>query len=96
MNDDLEKTIPDLKTTGLNNSATYVLTHNKFNNYMSLNFTDLKKAQIYIIPYRNSPHQEIEILTRFAYLDLFIPKNNENFLFKIGDKKIYSCGRKII
>ena len=55
----------DFKTPGLNNPETYVFTHNGFNNYMVFNFTDLKKAQIFKMPYRNSPHQEIEILTRF-------------------------------
>ena len=94
MNDDLEKTILDLKTPGLNNPETYVLTHNKFNYYMVLIFTDLKKAQIYKIPYRNSPHQEIEILTCFDYLDLYRPNNNENFLFKIDDKKYIHVGEK--
>ena len=49
----------DFKTPGLNNPETDVLTHNGFNNYMVLIFTDLKKPQIYKIPYRNSPHQEI-------------------------------------
>ena len=34
-----------------NNTETYVLTDNRFNNYMVLIFTDLKKAQIYKIPY---------------------------------------------
>ena len=29
---------------GLNNPGTYVLTDNKFNNYMVLLFTDLKKS----------------------------------------------------
>ena len=95
MNDDLEKTILDLKTPGLNNPETYVLTHNKFNNYMVVIFIDLKKAQIYKMPYRKSPHQEIEILTRFDYLDLFRPNNNENFLFKIGDKKYIHVGEKL-
>ena len=37
----------DLKTPGLNNPETYVLTHNRFNTYIVLIFTDLKKAQIY-------------------------------------------------
>ena len=95
MNDDSEKTILDLKTPGLNHPETYVLTHNKFNNYMVLFFTDLKKAQIYKIPYRNSPLQEIEILTRFDYLDLLRPNNNENFLFKIGDKEYNHVGEKL-
>ena len=45
MNDDLEKTILDLKTPGLNNPENYVLTHNRFINYMLLIFTDLKKLR---------------------------------------------------
>ena len=32
----------NFKTLGLNNPETYVLTHNRFNNYMVLIFTDLK------------------------------------------------------
>ena len=55
----------------LNNPETYVLTDNRFNNYMVLIFTDLKKFQIYEIPYRNSPHQEIEKFLSFDYLHLF-------------------------
>ena len=98
MNDDLEKTILDLKTPGLNIPETNVIRHNRFNNYMVLIFTDLKKAQIYKTPYRKSPHQEIQILMRFDYLHLFRPNehsedyhiskpNDENLLFKIDDKK---------
>ena len=45
--DNLEKTNLDLKTTGLSNPETYVLKHNRFNTYMVLIFTDLRKAQIY-------------------------------------------------
>ena len=55
--DNFEKTNLDLKTLGLNNPETYVLTHNRFNTYIVLIFRDLKKAQIYKKPYRNSPHQ---------------------------------------
>ena len=40
----------DFKTPGLNNPKTHVLTHNRFNTYIVLIFTDLKKAQIYKIP----------------------------------------------
>ena len=61
----------ELKTPGLNNPETYVLTHNRFNTYMILIFTDLKKAQIYRMPYRNSPHQEIEKVMSFGYLRVF-------------------------
>ena len=35
----------DLKTPGLNKPETYVLTHNRFNTYIALIFTDLKKPR---------------------------------------------------
>ena len=35
----------DLKTLGLNNPESYVLTHIRFNNYMVLIFFDLKKLR---------------------------------------------------
>ena len=79
----------ELKTLGLNNPETYVLTHNRFNTYMVLNFSDLKQAQIYKIPYRNS-HQEIEKVMSFDYLHIFGPDENNkdgSFLFEIGDEK---------
>ena len=91
------------KTPGSKNLETCVLTDNRFINYIVLTFTDLKNAQIYKIPYRNSPHQEIEILMSFDYLHLFRPNehsedyhirkpNDENFLFKIEDKKYIHVG----
>ena len=97
----------DFKTPGLNNPETYVLTHNRFNTYMVLLFRDLNKAQIYKIPYRVSPRHEIEILMSFNYLYLFRPNehtedyyirkpNNENFLFKIEDKKCIHVGEKYL
>ena len=100
MNDDLEK------TPGLNNPESYVLTHNRFNNYMVLIFTDLKKAQIYKIPYRNSPHQETEILMSLDFMHLFRPNEHsedyhirkptdENFLIKIEDKKYIHVGENL-
>ena len=106
MNDQLEETVLNIKTPGLNNPECYMLTDNRFNTYMVLIFSDLN-AQIYKMPYRNSPHQEIEILMSFNYLNLFKPnehtedyhtrkQNNENFLFEIGDKKYIFVGEKII
>ena len=88
------------KTPGLNNPETYVLTYNRFNTYMILIFTDLKKAQIYKMPYKNSPHQEIEIVTKFDYQQLFKPfdldkETDANFLFKIEDKKYIYVGDKV-
>ena len=46
----IEKTILDIGTPGLNNAETYVLTHNIFNGYLILIFSDLNKAQIYKMP----------------------------------------------
>ena len=74
-----------------------MLTHNRFINYFVLIFADLKKAQIYKIPYKNSPDREIEILMSFDYLHLFGPAeklDNGILLFEIEHKKKYSSGRK--
>ena len=68
----------------------YINTYNRFNTYIILIFSDLKRAEIYKMPYRNSPHQEIEKVMSFDYLHVFGPDENNkdgNFLFKIGDKK---------
>ena len=92
MNDNLEKTI------GLNNPETYVLTHNRFNTFMVLFFTDLKKAQIYKLPYRDSPHHEIEIVMSFDYLHIFGPDENKNygiFLFETENKKYVHVGENL-
>ena len=73
---------------------------------MVLLFTDLNKAQIYKMPYRDGPHREIEMVMSFDYLNLirstehtedyYIRKpNNENFLFKIGVKKYLHVGEKL-
>ena len=106
MNDKLEETVLNIKTPGLINPECYMLTDNRINTYMVLIFSDLNKAQIYKMPYRNSPHQEIEILMSFNYLNLFKPNehtedyhtrkpNNENFLFEIGDiKNIFTWEKK--
>ena len=88
-----------IKTPGLNNPETYVLTHNRFNTYIVLIFTNSKKAQIYKIPYRDSPHREIEMVMSFDYLHVFGPDENNkdgNFLFEIGDKKYIHVGEDLI
>ena len=94
------------KTPGLNNPERYVLTNNRFNSCSVLIFSDLNKAQIYKMPYKDNPHDEIEIVTSFIYLNLLTPnehtedylfrkKNYENFLFEIGDeKKIFKWEKK--
>ena len=88
----------DLKTPGLNNPETYVLTHNRFNTYIVLIFTDLKKAQIHKMPYRNSHHQEIEKVMSFDYLRVFgLDENNKdgNFLFEIENRKYVHVGKNL-
>ena len=102
----LEETIHDIKTPGLNNPETYVLTHNRLNAYMVLFFSDINKAQIYKMPYRDSPHHEIEIL-EFWIFNLFKPNepkedyhvrspNDENFLFEVEDDEyVYACDKVI-
>ena len=62
MNDDLEKTILDFKTPGLFNPETYVLTHNRFNTYVVLIFTDLKKLRFIKCPI------EVVLIKKLKYL----------------------------
>ena len=88
----------NFQTLGQKNPETYVLTHNRFNTYIVLVFTDLKKAQIYKIPCRDSPHHEIEIVMSFDYLHVFGPDENNkdgNFLFEIGDEKYIHVGEEL-
>ena len=88
----------ELKTPGLNNPETYILTHNRFNTYLVLIFTDLKKAQIYKMPYRNCPHQKIGKVTNFHYLHVFGPDENNkdgNFLFEIENKRNVHVGDEL-
>ena len=82
----------------MNNPETYVLTHNRFNTYIVLIFTGLKRAQIYKMPYRNSPHKEIEIVMSFDYLHVFGADENSkdrNILFEIGNEKYIYVGEKV-
>ena len=82
----------------LNNPQTYVLTHNRYNNYMVLIFSDFKKAQIYKTPYRDSSNNQTEILISFDYLRVFGPDENNkdgNFLFETDDKKCIHLGEKL-
>ena len=94
MNDNLEETVHNIKTLGLINLESYVFTHNRFNTYVGLYFSDLSKTQIYKMPYRESPHHEIEILMNFNYLNVF-KQNDENFLFEIEDKKYIYVGKEV-
>ena len=95
-----------LKTPGLNKPENHVLTHNRFNTYMVLIFNDLKKAQLYKMPYRDSPNHEIEMVKKSDYQHLFKPFDfdkkthariviDKNFLFKSEDKKYIFVGENI-
>ena len=92
---------------GLNNPERYMLTDNRLNTYMVLIFSDLNIAQIYKMPYRDSPHREIEIIMSFTYVNVFKPNehtedhhtrkpNDENFLIEIEDKKYFYVGEKVL
>ena len=53
MNDELEK------TPGLYNPETHVLTHNRFNTYIVLIFTDLKKFRFIKCPIEIAPIKKL-------------------------------------
>ena len=56
---------------------------------MVLIFSDLNKAQIYKILYRNSSHQEIEIVLSFDFLNVFEPnEHTEDYHIKKTDDEI--------
>ena len=59
------------KTTEMNNPETDVLPHSRFITYLVLIFSDLNKAQIYKMPYKDISHNEIGIVTSFDYSCLF-------------------------
>ena len=86
----------NVKTPGLNNPESYVLKYVGFNTYIVLLFTDLKKAQIYEMPYRDSPHREVEILMSFDYLCLFRPsEHTEDYHIRKPNNKIFYSKLKI-
>ena len=72
------------KRPGLNNPETFVLTHNRFNTYLVSIFTDLNRAQIFKMPYRDSPHQEIEIPMSVKYMTSFKPNEHTEDYFNRG------------
>ena len=91
----IEETVHD-KTPVLNNLETYVLTHNRYKTYLVLFFSDLNKAQIYKMPYRDNPHHEIESFVSCNFLNLYNTNENKNFPFEIEDKDNIYVGEKAI
>ena len=93
------------KTSGLNYLQPYALKQNRFITYLVLVFSDLNKPQIYKMPYRESPHHEMEILMSFKYLNFFTPiehtedyynrgPKDKNFSFESEDRKYVCVGKK--
>ena len=77
-----------IKIPGLSNPESYFLTHSRFITYMVLFFTDLNKAQIYKMPYRDSPHHEVEILMSLGRTNTVKIITLENRITKILYSKL--------
>ena len=89
-----------------NNPEIYLISHNRFIDYLVLIFVDRKNAQIYTFPNRVDEHDIIKLIIYFQYKRLFRPNKHleryhigtpkhENFLFKLGDKKYLHVGESI-
>ena len=89
-----------------NNPETYLISHNRFIDYLVLIFVDRKRAQIYTFPNRVDEHDVIKLIIDFQYKRLFRPNKHleryyitkpihENFLFKISDKKYLHVGESV-
>ena len=60
------------------------------NTKLVLIFNDLNKAQFYRKPYGKSPHNEVEILISFNYLNLFKPyEHTEDYHIRKPNKIIF-------
>ena len=95
------------KTPRLNHPETYVLTQNRFNTYLNFNFTDLGKAQIYKVLYRDCSYLQFGIPMSFNYLNSFKPNehteyyynkkpNDGNFVFENEDEKYVQIGESLV
>ena len=82
----------------LNNPETYLLSNNRFIDYLVLIFVKKKKAQIFSFPNRVDEYDIIKLIIEFDYKRLFRPNKHlekyhvtepkdESFLSKINDKK---------
>ena len=90
----------------LNNPETYLLSNNRFIDYLVLIFVKKKKAQIYTFPNRVDEYDIIKLIIEFDYKRLFRPNKHleryhvtepkdESFLFKLNDKKYLHVGESI-
>ena len=89
-----------------NNPELYLISHNRFVDYLVLIFVKIKKAQIYTYPNRVDEYDTIKLIIKFDYKRLFRPNKHlehyhvtkpedKKFLFKINDKKYLHVGESI-
>ena len=90
----------------LKNPETYLLSNNRFIDYLVLIFVKKKKAKIYSFPNRVDEYDIIKLMIEFDYKRLFRPNKHleryhvtepkdESFLFKLNDKKYLHVGESI-
>ena len=90
----------------LNNPETYLLSNNRFIDYLVLIFVKKKKAQIYTFPNRVDEYDIIKLIIEFDYKRLFRPNKHleryhvtepkgESFLFKLDEKLYLHVGESI-
>ena len=88
-------------------AKTYVLKHNRLITYLVLIFSDLNKAQIFKMLYRDSAHHEIVKVMSLKYLELLKPDeltedyhnrgpNYKNFVIEIEDIKYIYVGESLV
>ena len=90
----------------LNNPETYLLSNNRFIDYLVLIFVKKSKAQIYTFPNRVDENDTIRLIIEFDYKRLFRPNKHleryhvtepkdESFLFKLNEKLYLHVGETI-
>ena len=95
-----------IKPPGLNNPETYLISNNRFIDYLILIFVKKKKAQMYTFPNRVDKYGTIRLIIEFDYKRVFRPNKHleryhitkpkdENFLFKLNDKEYLHVGESI-
>ena len=77
----------------MNNPQTYLLSHNRFIDYLVLIFVDKKKAQIYTFPNGVDEHDIIKLNIDFQYKRLFRPKNTLNAIISPNLKMGAFCSK---
>ena len=68
----------------MNNPETYLLSHNRYIDYLVLIFVDKKEAQIYTFPNRVDEYDKIKLIIDFQYKRLFRPNKKHPERYHIG------------